>query len=61
MSGEGFTGGGGSVVGAKAACVDDTTVEGTFGGIMKWMVSSLFFFFRIKLGKNIKDALTLQQ
>jgi len=35
LSTEGFNGGGGSVVGARAACVSDIIVEGTCGGIMK--------------------------
>lgn len=35
LSAEGFNGGGGSVVGAKAACVSAIIVEGICGGIMK--------------------------
>jgi hypothetical protein len=35
LSVEGCSGGGGSVVGAKAACVSATIAEGIFGGIMK--------------------------
>lgn len=35
LSVEAFTGGGGSAIGAKAACVSAMIAEGTFGGIMK--------------------------
>lgn len=41
LTGEGFAGGGGSVVGASTVWVSDNTAGSTVGGTTKWIVSSL--------------------
>lgn len=54
LTGEGFAGAGGSVVGANTVCVSDKTAGSTFGGMTKWMVSSLRKTGNEKARRNIR-------
>ena len=44
FTGDGVSGGGGSVAGARRDLVKIKTEDGRFGGITKWSISSLRFF-----------------